>query len=236
MLSRSVMSDSVTPIGLQPARLLCRQNFPGENSGVVCHFLLQEICPTQGLNPGLQYYRWILYHLSHKGSPQGVSFYSKSGIIHPQHDGCIIRSFHLSFKPKASFKNWERSFHRVWRKPEGLCNALSTCYLCIGAQFSSVQSFNHVQLFVTPRTTACQASLSITQSQSLLKLMAIQLVLPSNHLILCHAFLLLLSNFPSIRVFSNESVLHIRKPKYQSFSFSISPANEYSGLISFMID
>ena len=101
---------------------------------------------------------------------------------------------------------------------------------------SSVQSLSHVQLFATPRTTAHQASLSITNSRSLLKLMSIQSVLLSNHLILCHLLLLLPSIFPSIRVFSNESVLHIRWPKYLSFSFSISPPNEYSGLISFTID
>ena len=88
----------------------------------------------------------------------------------------------------------------------------------------------------TPWTAACQASLCTTNSQSLLKLMSITLVMPSNHLILCHPLLLLPSIFPSIGVFSNESVLHIRWPKYWSFSFSISPSNEYSGLISFWLD
>ena len=89
---------------------------------------------------------------------------------------------------------------------------------------------------MTSQTAACQASLSITSSQNLLKLMSIALVMPSNHLILCRPLLLLPSNFPSIRVFSNESALHIRWPKYWNFSFSISPSNEYSGLISFKID
>ena len=103
--------------------------------------------------------------------------------------------------------------------------------------FSSVQSLSRVRLFVTPWTAACQASLSITNSQSLLKLMSIESVMPSNHLIFCHPLLLPPSIFPSIRVFSNESVLlHIRWPKYWSFSFSISPSNEYSGLISFRMD
>ena len=88
----------------------------------------------------------------------------------------------------------------------------------------------------TPGTAARQASLSITNSHSLLKLVSIELVMPSNHLILCHPLLLPPSNFPSIRVFSNESVLHIRWPKYWSFSFSISPSSEYSGLISFRMD
>ena len=103
-------------------------------------------------------------------------------------------------------------------------------------QFISVQSLSHVQLFAIPWTAARQASLSITNSQSLLKLMSIESVMPANHLILCHPLLLLPSIFPSIRVFSNESALHMRWPKYWSFSFSISPFNEYSGLISFRID
>ena len=101
---------------------------------------------------------------------------------------------------------------------------------------SSVQSLSCVRLFVTPWTAARQASLSITNAQSLLKLMSIKLVIPSNHLILCHLLLLPPSIFPSIRVFSNESVLHIRRPKYWSFSFSVSPSKEYSGLISFRMD
>ena len=103
-------------------------------------------------------------------------------------------------------------------------------------QFSSVQLLSRVWLFVTPWTAACQASLSITNTWSLFKLMSIELVMPSNHLILCHPLLLLPSIFPSLRVFSNESVFHIRWPKYWSFSFSISPSNEHSGLISFRID
>ena len=100
---------------------------------------------------------------------------------------------------------------------------------------SSVQSLSSVQLSATPWTAARQASLSITNSQTLLKLMSIESVMPSNHLILCRP-LLLPSIFPSIRVFSNESVLHIRWPQYWGFSFSISPSNEYSGLMSFRID
>ena len=99
---------------------------------------------------------------------------------------------------------------------------------------SSIQSLSRVQLFATLWTAACQASLSITDSQSLLKLMSIESVMPSNHLILSCPFLLPPSIFPSIRVFSKESVLRIRRPKY--WSFSISPSNEHSGLISFRID
>ena len=104
------------------------------------------------------------------------------------------------------------------------------------AQFTSIQSFSRVRLFVTPWTVAGKASLSITNSRSLLKLMSIQSMMPSNHLIFCCPLLLPPSVFPSIRVFSNESALHIRWPKYWSFSFSISPSNEYSGLVSFRMD
>ena len=102
--------------------------------------------------------------------------------------------------------------------------------------FSSVQLLSHVQLFATPWTAAHQTSLLITKSRSLLKLMSIASVMPSNHLILCCPLLLPPSIFPSIRVFSNESALCIRWPKYWSFSFNISPSNEYSGLISFRMD
>ena len=101
---------------------------------------------------------------------------------------------------------------------------------------SSVQLLSHVRLFATPWTAACQASLSITKSHSLLKLMSFEPVMPSNHLILCHPLLLLPSIFLRIKVISKESDLHIRWPKYGSFSFSISPSNEFSGLISFRMD
>ena len=108
-------------------------------------------------------------------------------------------------------------------------------YLLID-QFSSAPLLSRVRLFVTPWTAAHLASLFITNSQSLLKLMSIRSVIPSNHLNLCHPLLLPSSIFPSIRVFSNETVLYIRWPKYWSSSFSISPSNEYSGLISFRMD
>ena len=102
--------------------------------------------------------------------------------------------------------------------------------------FSSVRLLNYVWFFAIPWTARCQASLSITSSQSLLKLMYIEPVMPSNRLILSHPLLFLPSIFPIIRVFSSESVLHIRWPKYWSFSFSISPSNEYSGVVSFRND
>ena len=119
---------------------------------------------------------------------------------------------------------------------------MNTLSICLNArhfteiQFSSVQSLSCVQLFATPRTAAPQASLFITNSRSLLKLMSIEWVMPSNHLILYHPLLFPTLIFPSIRVFSNESVLCIRWPKYWSFSFSISLSNEYSGLISYRMD
>ena len=104
------------------------------------------------------------------------------------------------------------------------------------AHFSSVQLLSDVHLFVTPWTATCQASLSITNSWSLLRFMSVESVMPANHLTLCHPLLLLPSIFPSIRVSSNGSVLHIRWPQYQSFSFSISTFNKYSQLISFTMD
>ena len=111
-----------------------------------------------------------------------------------------------------------------------------TSFWCICAVKHSVQSLSRVRLFSTPGTVACQASLSITNTRGLLKLMSIESVMPPNHLILCRPLLLLPSIFSSIRVFSSESVLPIRWPKYWSFSFSISPSNEYLGLISFRMN
>ena len=118
-------------------------------------------------------------------------------------------------------------FFTIWTTKE-----VHILYILYYIQFSH----SHIRLFATPWTTAHQASLCITNSRSLLKLMSVESVMPCNHLILCHPLLLLPSIFPSIRVFSNESVLHIRWPKYWSFSFSISPSNKYSGLISFRMD
>ena len=137
---------------------------------------------------------------------------------------------------KNFYSEQEKLFYRLWNKHFAILPNLSTQLSTYSIQFSSVQSLSHVQLFATPWTAAHQASLSITNSQSLLKLMFIESVMPSSHLILCRPLLLLPSIFPSIRVFSNESALPIRWLKYWSFSFSISPSNEYSGLISFRMD
>ena len=130
--------------------------------------------------------------------------------------------------------------YQVFQQIENIIYATESAFLkktfLSIVQFSSFQSLSRVWLFATPWTAAFQASLPITSSQSLLKPMLIESVMPSNHLILCHPLLLLPSIFPSIKVFSNESVLGIRWPKYQSFSFNISYSNEYSGLISFRVD
>ena len=126
--------------------------------------------------------------------------------------------------------NWSITFFLV----ENICNSnynIISLFAIDIFQFSSFQSLSCVQLFVITWTTASQASLSITNSQSLLKLMSIELVMPSNHLILCCPLLLLPSIFPNTRVFSSESVLHIRWPKYWNFSFNISPSNEHQGLM-----
>ena len=120
--------------------------------------------------------------------------------------------------------------HTAWKEKKKIHDTV------FRLQFTSVQSLSRVWLFITPLTASCQASLSIANSRSLLKLMFIESMMPSNHLILSCPFFLLPLIFPSIRVFSNESVLCIRWPEYWSFSFSISPSNEYSELIAFKID
>ena len=139
-------------------------------------------------------------------------------------ESVLISFFYMQLSSFPSISYWRDCLFAI----------VYSCLLC--HRFSSVQSLSHVRLFATPWTATCQASLSITNSQSLLKLMSIESGMPSNHLILCHPLLLLPSTFPSIRVFSNMSVLHIRWPKYWNFSFSISLSNEYSGLISFRMD
>ena len=139
----------------------------------------------------------------------------------------VLRFFCLETKQKHTQSNNSK------KKKTPLC-ILAQCLACL--QCFVVQSLSHNQLFATPRMAGCQTSLSITISQSLLKLISIESVMPSNHLILYSPLLLLPSIFPSIRVFSNESVHYIRWSKYWSFSLSISPSNEYSGLISFRID
>ena len=144
------------------------------------------------------------------------------------------------------FQVYSGLYNKSWQSEHCILSATLKAVLMILNNFimtglplsvsQSVQSLSRVQLFATPRTAARQASLSITNSQGPPKPMSIELVTTSNHLILCHPLLLLSSIFPSIRVFSNESALSIRWPKYWSFSFSIIPSNEHSGLISFRMD
>ena len=130
---------------------------------------------------------------------------------------------------------WEPGNQESWQKLL-LDRSLESTLLREQLVFSSVQSLSRVRLFATPWIAACQASLSITNSRSSLRLMSVESMMPSNYLILCCPLLLLPSIFPSIKVFSKESALHIRWPKYWSFSFSNSPSNEHSGLISFRMD
>ena len=168
LVSHSVVSDTLWPHGLSPARLLCPWAFSRQEYWSVLLFL----------SPGF--------------------FLTQDQI----HVSCVGRQI---------LHHWV-------------------------TQFSSVQMHSHVRLFATPWIAVHQASLSISNSLSLLKLTSIELVMPSSHLILCCPLLLLPPTLPSIRVFSNESTLHMRWRKYWSFSFSISPSNEHPGLISFMMD
>ena len=145
-------------------------------------------------------------------------------------EGRSIEKTYLRIESGQHFENMKDTSNRI------IVNAWLQTFVNIHSSVSSVQSLSCVRLLATLGTTACRASLSITNSQSLLKLMSFESVMPSNHLILCHPLLLLLWIFPSIKDFSNESALWIRWPKYWSFSFNISPSNEHSGLISFRMD
>ena len=153
-----------------------------------------------------------------------ISLWASAYTLHSRLSaGNILHNYNIPSKPG----------NRQWYNPEFI--QASHVYLCKRV-FSSVQSLSHVQLFATPWITAHQASLSITISWSSLKLMSIESVMPSSHLILCRPLLLLPPNPPSIRVFSNESTLRMRWPKYWSFSLSIIPSKEHPGLISFRMD
>ena len=146
-----------------------------------------------------------------------------------------IKVLHLASKSKKIIKDYWSHDRKTQELTEDFTDQRWYNWR-MSVHLSSLQSLSCVQLFATPRTAARQASLSITNSQSLHKLTSIESVMPSNHLNLCRPLLLLPSVFPSIRVFSNESVLHIKWPKYWSFSFGIIPSNEYSGIISFRTD
>ena len=168
----------------------------------------------------------------HTGGSQGWAISFESELALRQKGGSCVRrnteeQGNISFLPSSGFYSALAShvYGKRWHRSKGKIGQLRAFLL----SFLSVQLLSRVRLFATPWIAARQASLSITNSRSLLKLMSIQLVMPSNHLILCRPLLLLPSIFPSIGVFSNESTLRIRGPKYWSFSFSISPSNEYSG-------
>ena len=161
-----------------------------------------------------------------------------NGIKHAKCQALCLKQSKCSFT-NVSDIHWISCTSQVLSKEPSLVSqtySLTWKRLLIKEGDSSVQLLSSVRLFTTPWTTACQASLSITNGRSLLKLIFTESVMPSNHLILCHLLLLLPSIFPSIKVFSNESALHIRWPKFWSFSFNISPPSEHSGMISFRMD
>ena len=207
--SHSVMSNSLRPHGL-----FSPWNSPGQNTGVGClSFLLPNLDYS---NPGIEPRSHTLQADSLPAEPQGK----------PKDTG--VGSW--------SLLQW---IFPTQESNQGLLHCKQILYQVIyqgSPKGPSVQSLSHVRLFATPWTAALHTSLIITNSWSLLKLMSIESVMPSNHLILCHPLLLLPSVFPSIRVFSNDSVVCIRWPKYWSFSFNITPSHEYSGLISFRMD
>ena len=184
-------------------------NSPGQNTGVGSFSFLSWgwIFPTQGSNSSLSHCRQILYQLSHKGIPRTLEW-----VDYPFTRGSSLprKWTGISYIAGRFFTNW----------------AIREAHIKSSVQFSSVQSLSHVWLFVTPWIAACQASLSITNSWSSLKLTSIESVMPSSHLILCCPLFLLPPIPPSIRVFSNESTLCMRWPKYWSFSFSISPSTQ----------
>ena len=202
------------------------------NTTLLCTFGKESTCNAgnPGSIPGLGRYpgEGLGYPLQYSDLENSMD-YTVHGV---ENSWTQLSNFHFFYYVLLIF----RVHVNVWQKTTKLCKAIILQLKKINLKNSSVQSLSCVRLFVTPRTVAHQASLSITNSQSLFKLMSIESVMPSNHLILCHPLLLPPSIFPGIMVFSSESVLHIRWPKYWSFSFSINPSYEYSGLISFRMD
>ena len=193
----------------------CPWNFPGKNIEVGCHALLHGIFWIQGLNFSYIscFGRWVPLPLAPAGKPTQWMHLLKSNL-------CQDIRYHLWKKEDSVLQlclYFAADFLYCWSH---------TIILFYSSQFSSVQSLSCVRLFATPWIGACQASLSITNSRSSLKLTSIESVMPSSHLILCHSLLLLPPIPPSIRVFSNESTLRMRWPKYWSFSFSISPSTD----------
>ena len=202
------------------------------NTTLLCTFGKESTCNAgnPGSIPGLGRYpgEGLGYPLQYSDLENSMD-YTVHGV---ENSWTQLSNFHFFYYVLLIF----RVHVNVWQKTTKLCKAIILQLKKINLKNSSVQSLSCVRLFVTPRTVAHQASLSITNSQSLFKLMSIESVMPSDHLILCCPLPLLPSIFPGIMVFSSESVLHIRWPKYWSFSFSINPSYEYSGLISFRMD
>ena len=248
--SRLVVSDSLQPLGLYPTRLLHPWNFPGKSIGGGCQFLLQGIFPAQGLNLGLTHCRQMLYHLSQfyfeKCSLRIPWKSSGLDSVFPWQRAWVqfLVGELRSRMPCGVLKKKQTLLVKrsVWKNSRGIIetstwmiisseSASLSChsslyYISSIAPPSSVQSLSHVRLFATPWTTACQTSLFITYSHSLLKFMPIESVMPSNCLILCRPLLLPPSIFPSIRVFSNKSVLHISGQSIgASASASVLPMN-----------
>ena len=215
LLSRSVVSDSVQPHKLQPARFLCPWDSPGRNTGEDCCSLLQGIFPTQGLNLGLLYCRWILYHLSHLGSPWKAEWAAS-----------FLQGMSLTPELNQSLLHCRQILYQLYQGSPCTeyfcCCCCSVTHLCLTLckpMDYSVPGFPiHPHLLEFVQTHLHWVGDTI------------------NHLIFCHPLLFLPLIFPSIRVFSNELALCIRWSKYWSFSFSISPSNKYSGLISFRFD
>ena len=217
--------------------------FSGKNIGVSCHFLLPGIFPTEGSNTHLLHWQEDSLPLSHLGSPPILSQCAALCLLSyfscvlfcatlwdlpdPGIEPVSLKSPALAGRLFTTSATWEAPIIHFPVSLLLLCPALTEEMNHYLAQFSSVQLLSRVWLFVTPWTAAYQAFLCITISRSLLKLVSTELVMPSNHFILCHPLLLLPSIFPSIKVFSDESVLRIRWSKYWSFSFSVSPSDEY---------
>ena len=201
------MSNSVQPHRRQPNRLPGPWYSPGKNTGVGCHFLLQCMKVKSESE--------VAQSCPTLCNPLDCSLPGSS--IHGIFQARVLEWGAIAFFMKSMYMYINLNhFEKLTQHCKSTISSV---------QLNSIACY--VQIFVIPWTAALQASLSITNSQSFLKLMSIELVMPSNHLILCHPLFLLPSIFPNIRVFSNESILHIRWPKYWSFSYSISLSNEY---------
>ena len=252
--SLQLCSTLCDPLDCSPPSILCPWDSPGKNAGVGCHALLLGIFLTQESNPSflcLLYWQASSLKLVLPGKPStGINLLKSQGVwLGIWKDIFFFLNERTFLSVTACLNNFTdfsaNSFHSSEELPgrtpgsrlkNSSSHFIERCGCDPGWLAGSVQSLSHVWLFAIPWTAARQASLSIINSKSILKLMSIESVMPSSHLILCHPLLLLPSIFPSTRIFSNESALWIRWPKYWSVSFNISPSNEQSGPISFRMD